>query len=68
MIIGKFFSRTVDTAYLPSGADVMHPPPGANDRPSFTAAVGSVDSHTAKYYASTPETSGWLYPVDIWFC
>ncbi|KAK0229725.1 argonaute-like protein [Armillaria nabsnona] len=43
------------------GADVMHPPPGANDRPSFTAAVGSVDSHTAKYYASMPETSSWLY-------
>ncbi|PBK85438.1 Piwi-domain-containing protein [Armillaria gallica] len=46
------------------GADVMHPPSGANDRPSFTAVgnrLGSVDSHTAKYYASTPETSSWLY-------
>ncbi|SJL13318.1 uncharacterized protein ARMOST_16758 [Armillaria ostoyae] len=40
------------------GADVMHPPPGANDRPSFTAAVGSVDSHTAKYYAKMQVQKG----------
>lgn len=35
------------------GADVIHPAPGALDRPSFTAVVGNVDSHTAKYVAST---------------
>ncbi|PBK62366.1 argonaute-like protein [Armillaria solidipes] len=40
------------------GADVMHTPPGANDRPSFTAAVGSVDSHTAKYYAKMQVQKG----------
>ncbi|KAK0421940.1 argonaute-like protein [Armillaria borealis] len=40
------------------GADVMHPLPGANDRPSFTAAVGSVDSHTAKYYTKMQVQKG----------
>ncbi|KAG7445462.1 argonaute-like protein [Guyanagaster necrorhizus] len=40
------------------GADVMHPPPGANDRPSYTAAVGSVDSHTARYVATMQVQKG----------
>jgi eukaryotic translation initiation factor 2C len=36
-----------------SGADVIHPGPGPlNDRPSFTAVVGSVDSN-ASYYLGT---------------
>jgi eukaryotic translation initiation factor 2C len=30
----------------------MHPPPGVN-RPSYTAIIGSVDSHTAKYVATS---------------
>lgn len=30
----------------------MHPPPGVN-RPSYTAIIGSVDSHTAKYIATS---------------
>ncbi|KAI0677581.1 argonaute-like protein [Trametes maxima] len=33
------------------GADVIHPAPGADGRPSFTALVGNVDSDTAKYIA-----------------
>ncbi|KAI0750722.1 argonaute-like protein [Daedaleopsis nitida] len=33
------------------GADVIHPAPGADGRPSFTALVGNVDSDTAKYVA-----------------
>ncbi|CAK5272548.1 unnamed protein product [Mycena citricolor] len=33
------------------GFDVMHPAPGSTDRPSFTAAVSSVDSNAAKYVA-----------------
>ncbi|KAI0760647.1 Piwi domain-containing protein [Fomes fomentarius] len=33
------------------GADVIHPAPGADGRPSFTALVGNVDSDTAKYLA-----------------
>nr|VWO95172.1 Uncharacterized protein [Ganoderma boninense] len=33
------------------GADVIHPAPGADGRPSFTALVGNVDSETAKYIA-----------------
>lgn len=33
------------------GADVIHPSPGADGRPSFTALVGNVDSDTAKYVA-----------------
>ncbi|KAI0760652.1 hypothetical protein C8Q74DRAFT_1441228 [Fomes fomentarius] len=32
-------------------ADVIHPAPGADGRPSFTALVGNVDSDTAKYLA-----------------
>lgn len=35
------------------GADVIHPAPGSEGRPSFTAVVGNVDSHTAKYIART---------------
>ncbi|KAI0353623.1 argonaute-like protein [Trametes cingulata] len=33
------------------GADVIHPAPGADGRPSFTALVANVDSDTAKYIA-----------------
>ncbi|KAH9938191.1 argonaute-like protein [Fomitopsis serialis] len=33
------------------GADVIHPAPGAEGRPSFTALVANVDSDTAKYVA-----------------
>ncbi|KAF8803024.1 argonaute-like protein [Phlegmacium glaucopus] len=40
-----------------SGADVMHPPPGVN-RPSYTAIIGSVDSHTAKYVATSRAQTG----------
>lgn len=29
----------------------MHPPPGADGRPSFTALVANVDSDSAKYIA-----------------
>lgn len=32
-------------------ADVIHPAPGAEGRPSFTALVANVDSDTAKYIA-----------------
>ncbi|KAF8812506.1 argonaute-like protein [Phlegmacium glaucopus] len=35
------------------GADVIHPSPGADGRPSFTALVGNVDSDTAKYVADS---------------
>lgn len=30
---------------------MVHPPPGADGRPSFTALVASVDSDSAKYMA-----------------
>lgn len=36
-----------------SGADVIHPAPGSDGRPSFTALVGSVDSSSAKYVATS---------------
>ncbi|KAF9032944.1 argonaute-like protein [Panaeolus papilionaceus] len=35
------------------GADVIHPPPGAQERPSFTALVANVDQHTSKYVTTT---------------
>ncbi|KAG6899902.1 hypothetical protein C0993_005481, partial [Termitomyces sp. T159_Od127] len=34
------------------GADVIHPAPGSQDRPSFTSVVGNVDSDNAKYIAT----------------
>ncbi|KAG5638202.1 hypothetical protein H0H81_001299 [Sphagnurus paluster] len=33
------------------GADVIHPAPGSDGRPSFTALVANVDSESAKYIA-----------------
>lgn len=36
-----------------SGADVIHPAPGSDGRPSFTALVGNVDSNSAKYVATS---------------
>lgn len=35
------------------GADVIHPAPGADGRPSFTALVSNVDSNNAKYIATS---------------
>jgi eukaryotic translation initiation factor 2C len=37
------------------GADVIHPSPGSEGRPSFTSLVGNVDSDTAKYVAGSHE-------------
>lgn len=37
----------------PLGADVIHPAPGSDGRPSFTALVGNVDSDSAKYIATS---------------
>lgn len=34
------------------GADVVHPAPGSEGRPSFSAVVGNVDSDSAKYIAT----------------
>lgn len=39
-------------------ADVMHPPPGAQDRPSFAALVANVDSDTSKYIADLRVQTG----------
>jgi len=46
------------------GADVIHPPPGATDRPSFTAVVGSVDSNAAKYVATSRVQTGRQEIID----
>jgi len=35
------------------GADVIHPAPGSDGRPSFAALVGNVDSNSAKYVATS---------------
>lgn len=36
----------------------MHPPPGAQDRPSFAALVANVDSDTSKYIADLRVQTG----------
>ncbi len=41
-----------------AGADVIHPAPGSEGRPSFTSLVGSVDSNAAKYVADTRVQAG----------
>ncbi|PBL02679.1 argonaute-like protein [Armillaria gallica] len=41
------------TPTIVMGADVIHPAPGSDSRPSFTALVANVDSDTAKYIATT---------------
>ncbi|KAJ7590925.1 argonaute-like protein [Mycena floridula] len=35
------------------GADVIHPAPGSDGKPSFTSLVANVDSDTAKYIAAS---------------
>jgi eukaryotic translation initiation factor 2C len=42
-------------AHLPSSnlVQVIHPAPGSDGRPSFTALVANVDSDTAKYIAAS---------------
>ena len=35
------------------GADTIHPPPGAEGRPSFSAVVGNVDGNVSKYIATS---------------
>ncbi|RDX49272.1 argonaute-like protein [Lentinus brumalis] len=40
------------------GADVIHPAPGSQGRPSFTSLVGSVDSDTSKYVADCRAQTG----------
>ena len=41
-----------------TGADVIHPAPGAEGRPSFTSLVTSVDQNTAKYIATSKVQTG----------
>ncbi|TFK24647.1 eukaryotic translation initiation factor 2C, partial [Coprinopsis marcescibilis] len=40
------------------GADVMHPAPGSDGRPSFTALVASLDSNATKYIAKDNVQTG----------
>ena len=35
------------------GADVIHPAPGSEGRPSFSALVGNVDGNVSKYIATS---------------
>ncbi|KAF8165769.1 argonaute-like protein [Crassisporium funariophilum] len=46
------------------GADVIHPAPGAEGRPSFTCLVSSVDSTTAKYVAISRVQTGRQEIID----
>jgi eukaryotic translation initiation factor 2C len=42
-----------NTPTIVMGADVMHPPPGSQEIPSYSALVSSVDSNVSKYIAVT---------------
>ncbi|QRV72427.1 argonaute-like protein [Ceratobasidium sp. AG-Ba] len=46
----KFLSDPANPVMI-IGADVMHPAPGATDRPSFASVVGSIDSTATQYSA-----------------
>ncbi|KAF8993952.1 Piwi domain-containing protein [Cyathus striatus] len=46
------------------GADVIHPAPGSEGRPSFTALVGSIDGHCAKYVATNRAQTGRQEIID----
>lgn len=46
------------------GADVIHPAPGAEGRPSFTTLVSSIDSTTAKYIAISRVQAGRQELID----
>jgi len=46
------------------GADVIHPAPGAEGRPSFTSLVSSVDRNTAKYIAISKVQTGRQEMID----
>lgn len=47
-----FFSDPTSPV-LVMGADVIHPAPGSEGRPSFTALVGNVDTAVSKYVATS---------------
>ena len=34
------------------GADVMHPAPGSDDRPSYASLVGSIDTSGVRYVST----------------
>jgi len=46
------------------GADVMHPAPGAEGRPSYTTLVSSIDTMIAKYIALTRVQTGRQELID----
>jgi eukaryotic translation initiation factor 2C len=46
------------------GADVIHPAPGAEGRPSFTALVASVDTTVSKYVALSRVQTGRQEMID----
>ena len=47
-----------------TGADAMHPAPGADGRPSFTTVVSSIDSLAAKYIALSRVQAGRQEIID----
>lgn len=56
IIMGESYSNvslSYDIDWLVKGADVQHPAPGAEGKPSFTAVVGSVDQLASKYVATS---------------
>ena len=43
---------TTSSVTLCSGADVTHPAPGSENRPSFTSLVGSIDPSAVRYVST----------------
>lgn len=63
-IISLTYSCGANWLTIQLGADVMHPAPGAEGRPSFSSLVASIDSNMAKYVAINRVQMGRLEIID----
>ncbi|KJA29601.1 hypothetical protein HYPSUDRAFT_31529 [Hypholoma sublateritium FD-334 SS-4] len=63
-ILDNFSINDPNNPTIVMGADVIHPAPGAEGRPSFASLVSSVDINTAKYIARSSVQTGRQEIID----